>query len=126
LIAAFDPCIGFTLELEQHRARTLFMHEVSLAGGILSAVEAAARRDPFVRVSRLRLEAGRWPALKSRRCVSPSKHWRQAPCWPVRRSILNNPGPGLVPGLRRQRGADRARRRLPAVRRLLAATHRRD
>jgi hydrogenase nickel incorporation protein HypA/HybF len=34
------------------------MHEVSLAGGILSAVEAAARRDPFVRVSRLRLEAG--------------------------------------------------------------------
>lgn len=35
------------------------MHEVSLAGGILAAVEAAARKDPFVRVSRLRLEAGK-------------------------------------------------------------------
>ncbi len=35
------------------------MHEVSLAGGILAAVEAAARRDPFVRVSRLRVEAGK-------------------------------------------------------------------
>lgn len=34
------------------------MHEVSLAGGILAAVEAAAARDPFARVSRLRLEAG--------------------------------------------------------------------
>ncbi|ANI16254.1 TPA: hydrogenase maturation nickel metallochaperone HypA [Pseudomonas aeruginosa] len=34
------------------------MHEVSLAGGILAAVEDAARQDPFVRVSRLRLEAG--------------------------------------------------------------------
>jgi len=35
------------------------MHELSLAGGILSAVEAAAAADPFVRVSRLRLEAGK-------------------------------------------------------------------
>ena len=35
------------------------MHEVSLAGGILASVEAAARRDPFARVSRLRLEAGK-------------------------------------------------------------------
>ena len=35
------------------------MHEVSLAGGILAAVENAARQDPFQRVSRLRLEAGR-------------------------------------------------------------------
>lgn len=35
------------------------MHEVSLAGGILAAVEDAARKDPFTRVSRLRLEAGK-------------------------------------------------------------------
>ncbi|MDE2604345.1 MAG: hydrogenase maturation nickel metallochaperone HypA [Burkholderiales bacterium] len=34
------------------------MHEMSLAGGILSLVEDAARRERFVRVTRLRLEAG--------------------------------------------------------------------
>ena len=42
------------------------MHEVSLAGGILNAVEAAARQDPFVRVSRLRLEAGRLSGVEVR------------------------------------------------------------
>ena len=34
------------------------MHELSLAGGILRLVEDAARREGFVRVSQLRLEAG--------------------------------------------------------------------
>ena len=42
------------------------MHEVSLAGGILSAVEAAARQDPFTRVSRLRLEAGKLAGVEIR------------------------------------------------------------
>lgn len=35
------------------------MHEVSLAGGVLAAVEAAAARERFVRVTVLRLEVGR-------------------------------------------------------------------
>ena len=34
------------------------MHELSLAGGILQLVEDAAARDPFKRVSQLRLEVG--------------------------------------------------------------------
>ena len=34
------------------------MHELSLAGGILGIVEAAAARDRFARVARLRLQAG--------------------------------------------------------------------
>lgn len=34
------------------------MHELSLAGGILKIVEDTARRDAFVRVTLLRLEAG--------------------------------------------------------------------
>lgn len=34
------------------------MHEVSLAGGILTIVEGAARRERFARVTLLRLEAG--------------------------------------------------------------------
>jgi hydrogenase nickel incorporation protein HypA/HybF len=34
------------------------MHELSLAGGILRVVEDAARREGFVRVSQLHLEAG--------------------------------------------------------------------
>lgn len=34
------------------------MHELSLAGGILRVVEDAARREGFVRVSRLTLEVG--------------------------------------------------------------------
>lgn len=34
------------------------MHELSLAGGILKLVEDAARREGFVRVERLTLEAG--------------------------------------------------------------------
>jgi len=34
------------------------MHEVSLAGGILKIVEAAAQREHFARVTLLRLEAG--------------------------------------------------------------------
>jgi hydrogenase nickel incorporation protein HypA/HybF len=34
------------------------MHEVSLAGGILKIVEAAAKRENFARVTLLRLEAG--------------------------------------------------------------------
>ena len=34
------------------------MHEVSLAGGILKIVEDAAKREHFVRVTLLRLEAG--------------------------------------------------------------------
>lgn len=34
------------------------MHELSLAGGILRVVEDAAQREGFVRVARLRLEAG--------------------------------------------------------------------
>jgi hydrogenase nickel incorporation protein HypA/HybF len=34
------------------------MHEVSLAGGILQVVEQARARDPFERVTQLRLQAG--------------------------------------------------------------------
>ena len=34
------------------------MHELSLAGGILRMVEAAAARERFTRVAQLRLEAG--------------------------------------------------------------------
>jgi hydrogenase nickel incorporation protein HypA/HybF len=34
------------------------MHEVSLAGGILQVIEQARARDPFERVTHLRLEAG--------------------------------------------------------------------
>lgn len=34
------------------------MHEMSLAGGILDIVEAAAKRERFARVTLLRLEAG--------------------------------------------------------------------
>ncbi len=34
------------------------MHEVSLAGGILDIVEKTCARDPFERVTSLRLEAG--------------------------------------------------------------------
>ena len=34
------------------------MHEVSLAGGILLVVEQTRERDPFERVTHLRLEAG--------------------------------------------------------------------
>lgn len=34
------------------------MHEVSLAGGIMKIVEAAAAREQFARVTLLRLEAG--------------------------------------------------------------------
>jgi hydrogenase nickel incorporation protein HypA/HybF len=34
------------------------MHEMSLAGGILRVVEQARQREPFGRVSRLRLQAG--------------------------------------------------------------------
>ncbi|HDR9009045.1 TPA: hydrogenase maturation nickel metallochaperone HypA [Burkholderia vietnamiensis] len=35
------------------------MHEVSLAGGVLAAVEAAAARERFAHVNVLRLEVGR-------------------------------------------------------------------
>ena len=34
------------------------MHELSLAGGILKVLEQTRARDPFERVTRLRLEAG--------------------------------------------------------------------
>jgi hydrogenase nickel incorporation protein HypA/HybF len=34
------------------------MHEMSLAGGILRLVEQSCERDPFERVTKLRLEAG--------------------------------------------------------------------
>ncbi len=34
------------------------MHELSLAGGILRVVEQARERDPFERVTHLRVEAG--------------------------------------------------------------------
>ena len=34
------------------------MHEVSLAGGILQVVEQTCARDPFARVTHLRLQAG--------------------------------------------------------------------
>jgi hydrogenase nickel incorporation protein HypA/HybF len=34
------------------------MHELSLAGGIVSMVEAAAEREHFRRVAQLRLEVG--------------------------------------------------------------------
>jgi hydrogenase nickel incorporation protein HypA/HybF len=34
------------------------MHELSLAGGILQVVEQARARDPFQRVTHLRLQAG--------------------------------------------------------------------
>ncbi|WP_028215123.1 hydrogenase maturation nickel metallochaperone HypA [Paraburkholderia mimosarum] len=35
------------------------MHELSLAGGVLASVEAAAERERFVSVKMLRLEVGR-------------------------------------------------------------------
>lgn len=34
------------------------MHEMSLAGGVLRVVEQACEREPFARVSRLKLAAG--------------------------------------------------------------------
>lgn len=34
------------------------MHEMSLAGGVLQVVDAAAAREPFARVRRLTLEVG--------------------------------------------------------------------
>ena len=36
----------------------LLMHELSLAGGILRMIEAAASREHFLRVAQLRLEVG--------------------------------------------------------------------
>ncbi|GCL62533.1 hydrogenase maturation nickel metallochaperone HypA/HybF [Pseudaquabacterium pictum] len=42
------------------------MHEASLAGGILQLVEDAARREGFVRVTRLRLEAGQLAGVEPR------------------------------------------------------------
>ncbi|MDI1340343.1 MAG: hydrogenase maturation nickel metallochaperone HypA [Burkholderiaceae bacterium] len=42
------------------------MHEMSLAGGILQLVEDAARREKFVRVTRLRLEAGGLAGVEAR------------------------------------------------------------
>lgn len=40
------------------------MHELSLAGSILSMVEAAAAREAFTRVVQLRLEVGRLAAVE--------------------------------------------------------------
>lgn len=40
------------------------MHEMSLAGGILQLVEDAARREHFVRVRSIRLEAGRFSGVE--------------------------------------------------------------
>jgi len=102
------------------------MHEVSLAGGILSAVEAAARRDPFVRVSRLRLEAGKLAGVEIEALRFALEALAPGTLLAGAQIDIEQPRPGLVPGLRHQRAADRARRRLPAMRRLLAATHRRD
>ncbi|MEY2894122.1 MAG: hypothetical protein RJA98_4030 [Pseudomonadota bacterium] len=42
------------------------MHEASLAGGILKLVEDAARREGFVRVTALRLEAGQLAGVEPR------------------------------------------------------------
>jgi len=42
------------------------MHEMSLAGGILNLVEDAARREHFVRVQRLTLEAGALSGVEPR------------------------------------------------------------
>ena len=42
------------------------MHEASLAGGILQLVEDSARREGFVRVTLLRLEAGQLAGVESR------------------------------------------------------------
>ena len=42
------------------------MHEASLAGGILQLVEASARREGFVRVKSLRLEAGQLAGVEPR------------------------------------------------------------
>lgn len=42
------------------------MHEASLAGGILKLVEDAARAERFVRVTSLRLEAGRLAGVEVR------------------------------------------------------------
>lgn len=42
------------------------MHEMSLAGGILKLVEDAAARERFRRVTRLRLEAGRFAGVEVR------------------------------------------------------------
>jgi hydrogenase nickel incorporation protein HypA/HybF len=42
------------------------MHEMSLAGGILKLVEDAAAREHFSRVTRLRLEAGRFAGVEVR------------------------------------------------------------
>lgn len=42
------------------------MHEASLAGGILQLVEDTARREGFVRVTVLRLEAGQLAGVEAR------------------------------------------------------------
>lgn len=42
------------------------MHELSLAGGVLKLVEDAARREGFVRVKRLTLEAGALSGVEPR------------------------------------------------------------
>ncbi|GAA0747770.1 hydrogenase maturation nickel metallochaperone HypA [Ideonella azotifigens] len=42
------------------------MHEASLAGGILKLVEDNARREGFVRVTSLRLEAGQLAGVEPR------------------------------------------------------------
>lgn len=41
------------------------MHEASLAGGVLRLVEAAAAREGFRRVTRLRLEAGQLAGVEA-------------------------------------------------------------
>ena len=40
------------------------MHELSLAGGILRVLEQTIERDPFERITQLRLEVGCWPVWK--------------------------------------------------------------
>jgi hydrogenase nickel incorporation protein HypA/HybF len=42
------------------------MHEMSLAGGIVQLVEAAAQREQFQKVTLLRLEAGRLSGIELR------------------------------------------------------------
>ena len=42
------------------------MHEASLAGGVLTLVEDAARREGFRRVTLLRLEAGQLAGVEAR------------------------------------------------------------
>ena len=42
------------------------MHEASLAGGVLKLVEDSARREGFVRVTALRLEAGQLSGVEPR------------------------------------------------------------